>query len=68
MAQIHGIQGMYYTPAALNGLSTGSIGTASELATPKKRNQILALESPILLITIHKSINITCINYLQYVR
>ena len=68
MAQIIGIDDMYYTSAALSGRSTGSTGTASELATPKKRNQILALESPILLVPIHEGSHIIYIHQLQYVR
>ena len=68
MAQIIGINDMYYSSAAFSGRSTGSIGTASELATPKKRNQILALENPILLVPIHEDSHIIYIHQLQYAK
>ena len=52
----------------ISGRSTGSTGTANEPIIPKKRNQILALESPIPLVLIHEGMNITSINQLQYLQ
>ena len=68
MAQIYGVCNVYCISAVLSGRSTGSIDTASELAIPKKQNQILALESPILLVQIHEGTNIACMYLVQYAK
>ena len=65
---MNGVRYGYYNRAVLSGRSTGSTGTASELAIPKKRNHILALENPIILDLIHDCTHIICFYKLKYVQ